>query len=174
MASCARVVRASARGVTVSARGSRGTRAKGSRRGVTHRTRASEGSAEDDDDGSIQLGTAKLPVGVNESALCDGLYQWASTLTSSGQNLPFALSQRVDRIEDGFELTFLTSTPGATSGELSAVGAIVASVEDAPGGNQGRVLMIRGYGNVAKCVDTPVVMNSMPAAIRRAVAVASQ
>ena len=36
---------------------------------MTHRTRASEGSAEDDDDGSIQLGTAKLPVGVNERAV---------------------------------------------------------------------------------------------------------
>jgi hypothetical protein len=172
--SCARVVVASARSVT-SRGGARGCRGRGCRRAVTHRARASDGGADDDDDGSIQLGTAKLPVGVNEDALCDGLYQWASTLTSSGQNLPFALSQRVDRTEDGFELTFLTSTPGAASGEeLSAVGAIVASVEDAPGENQGRVLMIRGYGNVAKCVDTPVVMNSMPAAIRRAVAVASQ
>jgi hypothetical protein len=172
--SCARVVVASARPVIVRDR-ARGCRGSGSRRAVTHRARASDGRvADDDDDGSIQLGTAKLPVGVNERALCDGLYQWASTLTSSGQNLPFALSQRVDRTEDGFELTFLTSTPGAAAGELSAVGAIVASVEDAPGEKQGRVLMIRGYGNVAKCVDTPVVMNSMPAAIRRAVAVASQ
>ena len=48
--------------------------------------RASE--ANDDDDG-IQLGTAKLPPTCDETALCDALYQWASTLTRSGQNLPF-------------------------------------------------------------------------------------
>ena len=28
----------------------------------------------------------------------DTLYQWAATLTSSGQNLPFALPQRVDKL----------------------------------------------------------------------------
>jgi len=35
-------------------------------------------------------------------------------------------------------------------------------------------LIIRGFGNVMDLVDTPVVMNSMPGAIRRAVAMASQ
>ena len=129
--------------------------------------RASE--ANDDDDG-IQLGTAKLPPTCDETALCDALYQWASTLTSSGQNLPFALSQRVDRTNDGFELAFLTAAKNGAPGELAAVGAIAASVEVA---GQEKVLMIRGYGNVMNLVDTPVVMGAMPAAIRRAVAMSS-
>lgn len=32
------------------------------------------------------------------------LFQWASTLTTNGRNLPFALPQRVDRLENGFQV----------------------------------------------------------------------
>jgi hypothetical protein len=69
-------------------------------------------------------------------------------------------------------MAFLMSD-GAAPGEFAPVGAISASVEDAPDGDA-RVLMIRGFGNVMDLVDTPVVMNSMPGAIRRAVAMASR
>lgn len=116
------------------------------------------------------MGTAKLPAAVDEGAMCDALYQWAASLTSNGANLPFALAQSAERTSDGFELTFLVRT--GDGAELQPVGAIAASCEDAPNG-QGRVLMIRGYGNVMDCVDTPVVMGAMPAAIRRAVAYGS-
>jgi len=118
----------------------------------------------------VQLGTAKLPANVDEGAMCDALYQWAASLTSNGANLPFALAQSAERTSDGFELTFLVRT--GDGAELQPVGSIAASCEDAPNG-EGRVLMIRGYGNVMDCVDTPVVMGGMPAAIRRAVAYAS-
>lgn len=120
---------------------------------------------------TFQLGTARLPANVDEEIVKDALYQWASTLTTDA-NLPFALPQRVDRTPEGFDMAFLMSD-GAAPGEFNAVGAISASVEDAPDGDA-RVLMIRGFGNVMDLVDTPVVMNSMPGAIRRAVAMASR
>ena len=34
----------------------------------------------------------------------DSLYQWASSLTHSGQNMPFALPQKVDRTATGFKV----------------------------------------------------------------------
>ena len=120
---------------------------------------------------TFQLGTARLPANVDEETVKDALYQWASTLTTDA-NLPFALPQRVDRTPEGFDMAFLMSDVAAP-GEFAPVGAISASVEDAPDGDA-RVLMIRGFGNVMDLVDTPVVMNSMPGAIRRAVAMASR
>lgn len=145
----------------------------------THRRRRTRGvqttraTQKDDADAvkTFQLGTARLPANVDEETVKDALYQWASTLTTDA-NLPFALPQRVDRTPEGFDMAFLMSD-GAAPGEFNAVGAISASVEDAPDGDA-RVLMIRGFGNVMDLVDTPVVMNSMPGAIRRAVAMASR
>lgn len=140
------------------------------RRGRVNATKATQ---KDDADAvkTFQLGTARLPANVDEETVKDALYQWASTLTTDA-NLPFALPQRVDRTPEGFDMAFLMSD-GASPGEFAPVGAISASVEDAPDGDA-RVLMIRGFGNVMDLVDTPVVMNSMPGAIRRAVAMASQ
>jgi hypothetical protein len=120
---------------------------------------------------TMQLGTARLPPNVNEEAFKDAMFQWATTLTTSGQNMPFALPQKVDRTERGFDVEFLMMSK-TTPGEFDAVGAISASVEEAE--EKGvRVLMIRGYGNVMDLVDTPVIMGSMPGAIRRAFAVAT-
>ena len=138
-------------------------RAIGARRART--TRRAGDAGED----GLQLGTAKLPGGVDEGAMCDALYQWASSLTTNGANLPFALAQGVERTSDGFELTFLKRTGDGP--EMAAVGTIAASVESAPSGD--RVLMIRGFGNVMQCVDTPVVMGGMPAAIRKAILMSS-
>ena len=33
----------------------------------------------------------------------DSLYQWAATLTSSGQNMPFALPIKADKLDKGFQ-----------------------------------------------------------------------
>lgn len=144
----------------------------------THRRRrtrvqTTRATQKDDADAvkTFQLGTARLPANIDEEIVKDALYQWASTLTTDA-NLPFALPQRVDRTPEGFDMAFLMSD-GAAPGEFNAVGAISASVEDAPDGDA-RVLMIRGFGNVMDLVDTPVVMNSMPGAIRRAVTMASR
>jgi hypothetical protein len=134
-------------------------------------TKATQKDADADAVKTFQLGTARLPANIDEEIVKDALYQWASTLTTDA-NLPFALPQRVDRTPEGFDMAFLMSD-GAAPGEFAPVGAISASVEDAPDGDA-RVLMIRGFGNVMDLVDTPVVMNSMPGAIRRAVTMASR
>ena len=52
----------------------------------------------------VQLGTAKIPSGIDEEVFCSSLYQWANGLTTSGQNMPFALPQRVDRLPSGFSM----------------------------------------------------------------------
>ena len=51
----------------------------------------------------LQLGTAKLPKDASPAAFMDHLYQWASTLTTNGRNLPFALPLKTDRLDDGFQ-----------------------------------------------------------------------
>ena len=51
---------------------------------------------------SLQLGTAALPAGLNEEAFNNIMFQWATSLTTSGQNMPFALPQRVDRLDNGW------------------------------------------------------------------------
>ena len=40
------------------------------------------------------------------------MYQWASTLTHQGQNMPFALPLQTDALENGFEILFLKGSGG--------------------------------------------------------------
>jgi hypothetical protein len=54
------------------------------------------------------------------------MYQWASTLTSSGQNLPFILPLQTDRTPDGFDISFLR----LVSGIPSRTAKICCTVED--------------------------------------------
>ena len=79
----------------------------------------------------------------NQEVFVASMFQWANTLTTSGQNMPLALPLRVDPLPNGFSLAFLMSDPNGEPGTFVSVGEIVASVEDAPGGGV-RVLMIRG------------------------------
>ena len=120
---------------------------------------------------SVQLGTAKIPKGVDEVVFADSLYQWAATLTVSGQNLPFALPQKVDRTDSGFTIAFLTQSKATNAFE--SIGEIVATIE---GGEGMRVLMVRGYGKVTTgaLVDVPVVMQTMPGAIKQAAMMAAK
>ena len=76
---------------------------------------------------SAQLGTAKLPPTVDEAVFVRSMFQWANGLTTSGQNLPFALPQRVDALETGFSMAFLQSDPNGEPGTFVSVGEIVAS-----------------------------------------------
>ena len=126
-------------------------------------------------DSSAQLGTAKLPPTVDEAVFVRSMFQWANGLTTSGQNLPFALPQRVDALETGFSMAFLQSDPNGEPGTFISVGEIVASVENVDGG--ARALIVRGTGKAAEkgvLVDVPLVMNTMVPAIKNAIAMSSQ
>lgn len=119
-----------------------------------------------------QLATAKLPKGVDTQTFGDVLYQWAAGLTTNGRNMPFALPQKVDRTPSGFKLSFLSSNK---EGEFVSVGDIVAEVEDIGGGES--ALVVAFYGeytqkNQKSLVDIPLVMQTMPGAIKTAVAAA--
>ena len=138
-----------------------------------HRTAAASATttAAASSDEVVQLGTAKLPANVDEEVFVTAMFQWANTLTTSGQNMPLALPLRVDPQPNGFSLAFLMSDPKGEPGTFVSVGEIVASVEDAPGGDA-RVLMVRGTGKAAQrdsLVDLPVVMQTMPGAIKNAI-----
>jgi len=124
---------------------------------------------------AAQLGTAKLPKTVAEAVFVRSMFQWANGLTTSGQNLPFALPQRVDALETGFSMAFLQSDPNGEPGTFVSVGEIVASVEDVDG--DARALIVRGTGKAAEkgvLVDVPMVMNTMVPAIKNAIAMSSQ
>lgn len=62
----------------------------------------------------------------SKDAFATGMYQWASTLTSSGQNMPFALPIQADKLPAGFTLSFLR----VISGRISTVSMIECAVED--------------------------------------------
>lgn len=64
--------------------------------------------------------------GASKDAFASGMYQWAATLTSSGQNMPFALPIQADKLPAGFTLSFLR----VISGRISTVGMIECQVED--------------------------------------------
>lgn len=42
--------------------------------------------------------------GLDVTGFLNSLYQWAATLTSSGQNMPFALPIRADKVDQGFQV----------------------------------------------------------------------
>jgi|TARA_B100001113_G_scaffold221176_1_gene181368 hypothetical protein len=120
---------------------------------------------------SVQLGTAKLPKDIDVQVFSSTMFQWATTLTTSGQNMPFVLPQKVDKTKTGFEMDFLKSNP-KDPGSFVSVGTIEAKVEEIEDG--AKILFIRGYGDVRipkKLVDVPIVMQTMPNAIKRAIKV---
>ena len=126
---------------------------------------------------SVQLGTAKLPADINVETFSSSLFQWATTLTTSGQNMPFALPQRVDRLPTGFSMAFLVSDPDGEPGTFVSCGEIIATVQDHPLQEGNRVLIINGTGKVMDkgvLIDVDTVMQTFPNAIRNAIAMASQ
>lgn len=133
---------------------------------------------------SLQLATAKLPTAVDKSKFSSAIYQWASSLTLSGQNMPFALPQKVDRVDTGFDIVFLKQGKG---GEFNSVGKIFARVEEINGANVYMVRFAAGEMQFATgarqdpqsmseaevkkaldiLVDVPVIMGTMGEAIKR-------
>ena len=66
-------------------------------------------------------------------------------------------------------MAFLMSDP-KEPGTFTSIGEITATVEDGP--DSARVLMVRGFGKVAEkgaLVDVPLVMQTMPGAIKNAI-----
>lgn len=62
---------------------------------------------------------------VETDAFLDGMFQWASTLTTSGQNMPFALPLAADRTTNGFDISFLY----VSSGDIVRTACISCAVE---------------------------------------------
>jgi len=117
-----------------------------------------------------QLASARLPVGVDTNVFSNSLYQWAASLTTSGQNMPFALPQKVDRTPTGFTMAFLKSD---NSNGFATVGEIEASIE--PISETQNALIVTGTGpELDFLVDIPLVMQTMPGAIKAAVEVSKR
>ena len=113
----------------------------------------------------------EIPKDIDVDVFSSTMFQWATTLTTSGQNMPFVLPQKVDKTKTGFEMDFLKSNP-KDPGSFVSVGTIEAKVEEIEDG--AKILFLRGYGDVRipkKLVDVPIVMQTMPNAIKRAIKV---
>ncbi|KAL4440014.1 hypothetical protein ABPG75_003015 [Micractinium tetrahymenae] len=159
------------------------------RRVVVLAAGAGSAAATASSDAHLQLATARLPADVNRETFCAAMYQWASTLVQNGRNLPFALPLKCDKLADGFQISLLRVAGGGT---VLPVAELRATVESVPG--TGDVLMVRffegegaaavGMGGpreapreqrletlLASLVDVPVIMQTMPAAIKRSVMV---
>ncbi|GAX77054.1 hypothetical protein CEUSTIGMA_g4500.t1 [Chlamydomonas eustigma] len=138
----------------------------------------------------IQLGTAALPRGTQLQPFIDSVYQWAATLSQSGANYPTALPLKVDKLENGFQISLLKRM-GASGGFASAgdIQGIVEEVKEQAGARN--VFFIRFYEGPASLtdrqvpppkdaterldsilsglVDVQTIMQTMPNAIRAAV-----
>lgn len=128
----------------------------------------------------MQLATAKIPGDVDLKAFQAKLYQWAASLTSNGRNMPLALPLRTDKAGDGFVMQLLRV---ADAGGAVSVGDIAVVVEPVSG--VGNVLFVRFYEGagaasiyktngdlkalMAALVDVPLIVQTMPQAIRLAV-----
>ncbi|KAK9837675.1 hypothetical protein WJX74_002772 [Apatococcus lobatus] len=139
--------------------------------------------AKSGNDPHLQLATARLPSNVNVEEFKRGLYQWASSLTSSGRNMPFSLPIKTTHTQEGFEMSLLR----IFDGEAKSVGDIIVTVEDEP--QKGSVLFARFFEGDASfadrsrnipsdpmkrvqeassgLVDVPIIMQTMRDAIKR-------
>lgn len=157
--------------------------ARGSRCSCIHVKAA---AAKVDSKEHLQLATARLPKGLDTTGFTNSLYQWASTLTSSGQNMPFALPIKADKLDNGFQMSLLR----IKDGRPMSVGDIVANVEQVD--EMGDVLFVRFFEgpasgidrqgpapsnsqerlqkNAEALIDVPIIMQTMKVAIQKAVA----
>ncbi|CAK0739242.1 hypothetical protein CVIRNUC_001149 [Coccomyxa viridis] len=133
----------------------------------------------------LQLATAKLQSAVDIPTFASKMYQWASTLTYQGRNMPFALPFRTDPLDTGFVLSLLRIN---SSGRPVSIGDITTTVEEEP--DVGNVVFVRFYeaegsgmdrrtpppadkykklkASADACVDIPTIMASLPVAIKNA------
>jgi hypothetical protein len=59
---------------------------------------------------------ARVHRGTDATEFARNMYQWASTLTQSGANLPFSLPLRADKLSNGFQVRFLCCRPAVCIG----------------------------------------------------------
>ncbi|KAL0028787.1 hypothetical protein WJX79_007632 [Trebouxia sp. C0005] len=152
----------------------------------SHAARQQPANSKVDSKEHLQLATARLPKGLDTTGFTNSLYQWASTLTSSGQNMPFALPIKADKLENGFQMSLLR----IKDGRPMSVGDIVANVEQVD--EKGDVLFVRFFEgpaagidrqgpapsnprerlqkNAEALIDVPIIMQTMKVAIQKAVA----
>ena len=131
---------------------------------------------------SLQLASALLPRAVDKKKFEDELFQWATTLTTSGYNYPFVRSLRVLRAENGFLISLMDVIRKTKSGEveLEPFGTIDACVESVmKDGERRQALIIRFDAGPAAdgrtdmeamemSPDVPVIMSGMRDAIVKA------
>eukprot|EP00899_Mesostigma_viride_P020188 jgi/Mesvir1/28170/Mv04730-RA.1 len=106
------------------------------------------------------IGRAQIPASVNLDGFKRQMFNWANTLTSSGQNLPLALPLKVDRTPDGFNIGLMRMN----GKEATVVCQLTAKMED------NVFLVFEETESTEEFVDVPPIMASMANAIRRAVA----
>eukprot|EP00192_Tetraselmis_astigmatica_P020552 CAMPEP_0117668586 /NCGR_PEP_ID=MMETSP0804-20121206/11636_1 /TAXON_ID=1074897 /ORGANISM="Tetraselmis astigmatica, Strain CCMP880" /LENGTH=185 /DNA_ID=CAMNT_0005476503 /DNA_START=84 /DNA_END=641 /DNA_ORIENTATION=+ len=99
----------------------------------------------------LQLATAKLPGAVNKEDFVSNMYQWAATLTTSGQNMPFVLPLKTDRVDAGFQISMCAMKDQA----LASVGDLVGTVEEVQ--DVGNVYFVRFYMGVAAAEDPSIL-----------------
>lgn len=149
-------------------------------------TRINAAAADVESQEHLQLATARLPKDIDVNGFLENMYQWATTLTSSGSNLPFALPIRTDKMDKGFQMSLLR----IKDGQPLSVGDIKAHVE--PVEDKGDVLFVRFFEgpasgidrtgppisnsrerlqkNAEALIDIPIIMETMKKAIQKAVA----
>eukprot|EP00898_Chlorokybus_atmophyticus_P003874 jgi/Chlat1/4488/Chrsp29S04425 len=104
------------------------------------------------------IGRAEIPKDVIPEVFNQKMWQWASTLTSSGKNLPLSLALKVDRLDDGVQLTLLGTSK---KGDILPVVDIIARLDE----NNLYVVKQRQGPLRDVMVDVPLLMNSMKEAI---------
>ena len=131
---------------------------------------------------SLQLASALLPRGIDQKKFCAELFQWATTLTTSGYNYPFVRSLRVLRADNGFLISLMDVIRKSKRGEveLEPFGTIDASIESVVKDNEERIALIVRFdagpaadGRSDKeamemSPDVPVIMSGMRDAIVKA------
>ena len=99
-----------------------------------------------DPNAALQLATTKLPAKADKQLFARSLFNWSSSITTNGRNMPLSLPLRVDRNDSSDELAGVTMSLLRVLGEAGSapvsVADLVLSIEDAPGAANG-VLVVR-------------------------------
>ncbi|KAL8152941.1 hypothetical protein V2J09_010701 [Rumex salicifolius] len=132
--------------------------------------KSSPGDAAISDGDGVSLGTMKLPLDTDIPRFETLLFQWANSLCQ-GANIPLPLPLKIDKIQGGVRLGFVTMGDG---GEVEIVAYIDCLVFPGSEGDSGPVF--RAVRNGAKKDQPPPgeprIMKSLLAALRKSVEIA--
>jgi len=119
--------------------------ALGTRRSNNARLRVFSAASSRDPSSSLQLATARLPAKADRALFARTLFNWSSSITQNGRNMPLSLPLRVDRDGAGSGETVTMSllrVLGEAGSPPVSVADLVLSIEDDPSAANG-VLMVR-------------------------------